>query len=338
MAGEDRKSSSDLRLRVIKDGRHFSFYQVIRLLRLFSVDSRKGKGDALWERFLRIGPSLSLAFPPSDVERVEEKEGETPRYRVTTSFFGLYGSSSPMPTFYCEDLLEEAAEGESSARDFLDVIHHSLFELLFKCWEKYRQPIQIVENENPEHLERLFCLTGLGEKELREDVPDEYELLRSIGLFTQFPRSALGLKTLLQDKVGKDVVEIVPCVRRRAKIPDDQRLVLGRAARLGEDSYLGSEIEDRNSKFRIVIGPLMADEFQALIPGSDRFEKVIFLTRFYTGDSLVFDVELVLHEKQARQISLGRAPWSRLGRDAWLFSGADLGRTAVTFQTARIKE
>lgn len=336
MAGQDRKPSADLKVSLTREGFQFSFFQVIRLLRLLSTDSRD-QADGSWERFIRVGPDLSLAFPPADVHRVEEREGDPPRYRVTTSFFGLYGVSSPLPTFYSEDILEEAAEGESSTRDFLDVINHLLFELLFKTWEKYRQPIQVVEDENPEHLERLFCLTGLGERELREDVPDEYELLRYIGLLSQFPRSALGLKTVLQDFLAQVPVDVIPCVQRWARIPGDQRFVLGRRGVLGNGSFIGSEVEDRRSKFRLFIGPLTAEEFQSLLPGGERFERVVFLTRFYTGDALEFDLELHLFEKQVGNICLGRTPWSRLGQDSWLFSSRDLGATMVTFHPGTIQ-
>ena len=52
----------------------------------------------------------------------------------------------------------------------------------------------MAEEKSPQDLERLYCLVGLGEKKLQQEALEPYRLIRYLGLFTQFPRSALGLK------------------------------------------------------------------------------------------------------------------------------------------------
>ena len=60
------------------------------------------------------------------------------RYRIEANFFGLYGVTSPLPTFYTEDLIDEMRQGHSAGRDFVDILHAALYPLLFRAWEKHR--------------------------------------------------------------------------------------------------------------------------------------------------------------------------------------------------------
>lgn len=331
MATPGRRSSFDLRIDLLKEAHSFSFFQVLRLLRLFAPPGTKGSGLGFIDfENVRIRSTLSLGFPPADVESIAEVD-EGSSFQVTVTPLGLYGSSSPLPTFYTEDLIEEASEDESVSRAFIDIINHRLYILLFRCWTKYRQFVQVVEEKNPVPLERLFCLVGLGEEALRKDIPDAYGLIRYAGLLTQFPRSAVGLEALIQDAVGDVPVKVIPCVLRVAKIPLDQRLTLGKVGRLGEDSYVGQEIDDRMGKFRLCIGPLDTRQFQSLLPGSSGCEKLSFLTRFYVNDPLEYEIELVLAENEASCACLGAPEWSKLGLDTWVFSGACPGKVHARF-------
>lgn len=332
MAGQGGRSSFDLRFDLLQEGHSFSFYQAVRLLRLFAAASNRQSTSGETKEQIRIRPHLSLAFPPADIERVEENPEGTPRFLITATLLGLYGPSSPLPTFYTEDLMDEAAADESVTREFVDILNHRLFLLLVHAWAKYRLFVQVVEQENPRDLKRLFALLGLFPEAIREDVPDAYGLLRYIGLFSQFPRSSVGLKSLLQDALGQKPVDIAACVAATAKIPEAQRLRLGDDnCALGVQAFLGEQIQDRMGKFRIRIGPLTGAQFQDLLPGGGGYQKLAFLTGFYVTDPLEYDVELTLAEGQVQGVRLGGRQWSRLGWDTWIFAQS-LDRTAtVTF-------
>lgn len=333
MAGQDRGPSPHLKSDLLGKAHEFSFFQVMRLLRLLlqGLGSTEEKGS-VEEEYIRIRPELSLSFPPADVAKIEEIKGEKPFFSITATLLGLYGSSSPLPTFYTEDLLDEAAEDLSVTRDFIDIFNHRLYFLLFRCWAKYRLFFQVIEEKDPAVLGKLFCLIGLGEEELRKDLPESYILIRYTGLFTQFPKSASGLQTLLHDALGRIPVRVIPCITRVVKIPPDQRLHLGKSGcRLGEESFLGEEIDDRMGKFRLRIGPLKSDSFRSLLPGSPDHQKLALLTKFYLLDVFEFDIELILAEKEAKTVSLGGSEWSRLGLDTWVFSLDHLDEVKATF-------
>ncbi len=333
MAGKVGESSSNLKVDLLKKGHEFSFFQVMRLLRLFArkpggTDEKPKDGDGN----IRIRPELSLGFPASDVAKIEELTTDEPFFLVTATMLGLYGTASPLPTFYTEDLIDEAREDLSATRDFIDIVNHRLYALLFRCWTKYRLFLQVTEERDSGDLERLFCFFGLGEKVLREEIADPYSILRYIGLFTQLPRSALGLETLLEDALCGMRVEVIPCIERKVRIPPDQRLHLGTpGSALGENTFLGEEIDDRMGKFHLQVGPVRREQFRSLFPGNPNHERVAILTRLYLMDPLEYDLELILAEKEAETICLGGPSWSRLGWDTWTFSTDSIGEVKATF-------
>lgn len=338
MAGQVRGPASHIIRDLLKEGHSFSFFQVIRLLRLLDptpLDSRRQ--EPFRSQQISIKPDLSLAFPAADVAKVENPFPDKSDFEVTATFLGLYGSSSPLPTFYSEDLIDESIAEESVTRDFIDIISCRLFSLFFRCWTKYRQYLKVAEENSPHDLERLYCLVGLGEKKLQEEALEPYRLLRYIGLFTQFPKSALGLQTLLRDGLGGLDVKVISCLKRRARIPPDQCSVLGSSnCILGENTYLGQEIEDRTGKFRIQIGPIDLEQFYSLLPGNQNHQWLAFLTQFYLTDSLEYDLELILAEGKVSTTCLGADKWSRLGLDTWVFSGETMGEVRSVFHPQNI--
>lgn len=348
MAGKNRGSASglnsELRRDLFQKSRKFSFQQMIRMLKRFSKASNSlPLSDENILANIRVRPKLDLGFPAADIDRIEmlpnkNQDKKQDKYLITANMLGLYGTSSPLPTFYTEELIQEAAQDESVSRDFIDIFNQRLFELLYQCQGKYNQFLQIREEKNIFHLERLFCLLGLGEKEFRQTVTDKnsYSLLRYIGLLTQFPRSASGLITLLRDALNGVKVEIIPCVKRRAVIPSGQKLALGLSCcRLGKNSYLGEEISDRMGKFRICIGPLEKKEFEQFSPGHKTYDKVVFLTNFYLSDPLAYDLELIMAGGQTQTVCLGDPSSSNLGMNSWVFSGKKLAEVRTLFSPVK---
>ena len=329
MAGENRGPTLDLRKGLLEQGKTYAFFQALRLLRLF-LDQEKGisPGQDPIKEFVRIRPNLSLAHPPNEIDTIDQLPGPAPAYRMTANFLGLYGESSPLPAFYTEDLMDESPEKEEVTRDFYDIFNYPFYHLFFLIWTKYRPHLKVVEEKDPRYLEILFSLLGLGVDHIKDDVDDAYSLLRYIGLFTQFPKSALGLKTLLADALNEKRLEIVPCLLRKVTIPEPQRCYLGVSGNiLGRECYLGEMIEDRTRKFRIKIGPVNESRFRQLLPGTDGYRKINSLSGFYLMDPYECDLEISIDPSELETAKLGSERWSRLGIDTWLV-GAGYDRPA----------
>ena len=314
MAATSWSRTTKLEDALLDRGEEFSFFQAMRLLAILA------KADAIGGKpaEVRLRPDLSLAFPAADVAGIE-RDGES--YRLTATFLGLYGPASPLPTFYTEELLDEAANDASTSREFLDIVNHRLFALFHQCSVKYRLFHQVKESGNEELLERLFCLIGLGEPVMRQVFPDPKSLLRHSPLLIQNARSALGLKTVLAHDLELPV-QVTQCVPRRVPVPADQRLLLGMSgSSLGTDTVIGSEVSDVTGKFRVHVGPLGRDEFDALLPGTSSRQQLGRLIGLYVNEPLAWDVELVLAPGATPAATLGTPAGSRLGWDSWIGAG-----------------
>lgn len=336
MATPTGSASLAVEEQLLAHGERFSYFQAIRLLRLLGA----ARGMPL--DHLRIRPRLSLGFPENDIDRIEYlPEGKG--YRVTANFFGLYGVASPLPTYYTEDLFEQEREGRHATRDFLDVIHHAMYPLLFEAWRKHRLQDRVVEDGDAEVLDQLYAFTGLHNRKLREELPESGDLLRYAGLFNQRPRSASGLQTLLADAFHPASVRIESCTLQHLPIPSDQCLRLGMQAHcLGEETHLGSQIDDYSSSLTISLSDLPEDLFHQLLPGTAGHARLQFLTRFYLIDPLEVRVELELRHDDARAARTLAEPltsgtdaampnWSRLGLDTWLVPEQGHEPTSVRF-------
>lgn len=324
---------------LLNNSRAFSFFQAVRLLRHL-VKGAGADGAKAIRDMIRVRPELSLAFPSADIAGIERTEGDPGDYfLITATFLGLYGSTSPLPTFYTEDLIDEYSQDESVSRDFIDILNQRLYDLLYQGWLKYRNFLQASEENNSEHLERLYCLIGLGSEALRQSQGQgdiAHTLLRYMGLFTQFPRSAAGLATILGDALKGIPLKIEQCVLRKAKIPEPQQFRVGLSgSRLGTDSYLGDEIEDRMGKFRIQVGPLDQAGFLQFTPGNKNYELLKTLTQVYCVEPLAYELELILAARQAETVCLGDSVRSVLGVTTWVFSQQHLGEVRTRFTVNR---
>lgn len=321
---------------LLENPRGYSFLQGVRLLR--HAHGAKGVQGAMTflREQLRVRPYLSLGFPPTDLVEIKElpqiadpehRHGQAstadapPRFQITATFLGLYGPSSPLPTFYTEELLDEQSEDKSVSRDFLDILNHVFFMLFALADAHYSLSHLVCEEMDEDVLLRLFSLVGLGHRNLVSGAfRNPGALLRATGLLTQFPRSAAGLRGVLADRIGAPV-RVRQCQPRLAAIPADQRCSLGAGANtLGDDCWIGSQTDDAMGKIHIAVGPLSAEAFERILPGEPDHDELLMLIRFYCTQPVEFDLECTLLPREARPGRLGEKRWCRLGCDVWLAS------------------
>lgn len=342
MAGKNRTTETIIDNaaidRLLKKGTSYRFFQALRLLDLSDcVDS---------ERSVRIRPSLNLAFPGNDIENIEKTSDS--RYLITANFFGLYGVSSPLPTFYTEDLIREKLDGKTSMRDFLDIIHAQYYPLLYKAWKKNRLWLSIDEEQTKEQtaLDYLLAFVGLSHNrnENIKTLADKRSLISFAGLFSCSHRSIAGLQTLLSGLLNTKKVAVIPCVMETVNIPDNAYCLLGRQAnRLGEDSILGDKVNQRNSRFDVVIGPLSKNEFSTLLPGNHLFDLLLQSIKHYCNKHYTFRIKLLIYKEERKNITLGQS-WHRLGMETWLDgvnpanNGKTKGITRPQYNTVSISD
>ena len=320
MATKKRKPSVDLKALLLDQGHRYSFIQALRLLRLFIFkESDQDPCDVQPFAKIKIRPHLSLDFPASDIYSIEKDTAFQDKFILTVTFLGLYGSSSPLPPFYTEDLIFEQSDGYSAARDFVDVVNSSLFPLLFKSWSKYQLFYHLYEDSDESMVERLYSLLGARDFRPTWLGIEPFKLLRYIGLTTFSSRSAEALRSLLSDYLNESSLRIYQCEPRVVNIAEEQRCFLGRSNNsLGYDCYLGAEVVDRMGKFRIFVDPANSTSCRRFLPDGDGYQELNHLIDFYLDRPLKWDLVIRFNRESIKPIQLGKNHWCNLGWDTWL--------------------
>ncbi|MGH9362701.1 MAG: type VI secretion system baseplate subunit TssG [Thermoanaerobaculia bacterium] len=335
MAGETGWAEHPLARRLASEARQFSFFQAVHLIQAsFPQAAPVGGLGPPAEECIRFRGDLSLAFPESDIQEISIEArpgspGAFPRCAITTSFLGVYGTSSPLPAFYTEDLLQDDSD-DSLVREFLDLFHHRLISLLYRVWGKYRYPLQFRPGGADLLSRRLLALSGLSP----ELIPGErrvppVRLLAYIGLLTQLPRSASALRGVLADHFPQVRVEVEQCAGQRLAIPPGERNRLGRRnSRLGDDLSLGESVFDRSATFRIVLGPSELEVFLDFLPPGAGAARLRELVDLVNADALDYQIELRICREAIPELCLS-SPTALLGWSTWLGRRPPLDQTVL---------
>jgi len=290
------------------------------LRRLLPEAAPVGHQGPVAKESVRLRSNLSFAFATSDITEIRDLPASDgiPRFEITAAFLGLYGTDSPLPTYFTERLLHDQDE-DSVQREFLDLFQHRILSLFYRAWEKYRYDAQFRDDGSDFLSRRLLSLLCLDPGSLPKDhrVP-AVRLLGFAGLLTQVPHSADTLRGVLADYFEEMPVHIEQCVGRWLPIPEDQRNRLGAMnSRLGQDTSLGDRVFDRSCTFRVGFGPLGLDDFMSLLPCGDRMPEARELVDLVNGDGLDYEIELQLNEEEIPPLQLS-GPTARLGWSSWL--------------------
>jgi len=135
-------------------------------------------------------------------------------------------------------------------------------------------------------------------------------------------RCAEGLADILTNYLGVPV-QVRTFVGHWMRLPQVDRTRLGSqfdtetgACRLGAGAVAGNRVWDRQSKFRLIIGPLSKADYARFLPGGSAALVVRDWVRQYVGLDFVWDLQLVHAGAEIVGIRLGAS--ERLGLATWL--------------------
>jgi len=336
MAPESRRADPSVEELLFAEGYRFEFFQAVRLLeRVFADRAPVGRDARPHEEVARFLVHNSLSFPPSSIHDLARSDREGPAAMVV-AFMGLTGPSGVLPRHYTELVLEQERIREHGLAGFFDVFNHRMISLFYRAWQKYRVPIAHEQASRPgaardPFTESLYAHFGMATGSLRGRLEVEDRTFAFYaGLLAQHPRSASALEGMITDyfavptRVDQFAGQWLPLV-------EENRSRLGRAGRPGEDdrgahnrlgrtAVLGKSFWDQQAGFRLGLGPMGFEEFSGFLPSGPRFGVLTQMARFFVGQELDFDVQLVLKADEVPACRLGdrgpRAP--RLGWSTWL--------------------
>jgi type VI secretion system protein ImpH len=297
----------------------YGFYQAMRRLEAIYADRpRLGRSVRPSQDAVRLGQEPSVIFAPSTLAGWETPEQGAPRLLVY--FFGLFGTDGPLPLH----LTEYARDRRRNARDptlqrFADIFHHRMMSLFWRAWADSRPTVSFDRPEEDRYGTYVGALAGLGMDSLRgRDAMPDLTKLHFAGLLANQTRHAEGLAAILSSFFTMPV-RVDSFVGAWLSLPEsDWTRLAGRpeTAVLGETALLGGRVWSRQHKFRIIFGPLSLSDYLRLLPGGLSFHRLIPIVRNYAGDTLVWEVNLVLKRDEIPDTVLGQQ--GRLGWTTWL--------------------
>lgn len=305
-----------------------SFFKTVWLLQhLHSDRPNVGHNGPMAAEVIRFRSNASLSFPIADVAHIELlKEDVTPKGEFAlkkalfdVNFIGLYGSITPLPVFYTEDIIQGDPE-KSTVRDFLDIFHHRLISYFYRSFEKYRYFYVYKSRAKDQFSNWMYSLIGLGHEKLREiDSVDWHRLLSFVGLLGMHSHSASTLESVISYYFGNIPVTVGQCIGKLISIEETERMQLGlKNCALGTHTTLGGHIYDRSSYFKLTIGPMDYKYYREFLPNGKNYATLRHLVQFILRDPLGFDVELLLKGGQIPGLLLESQGECQLGCSTWL--------------------
>ncbi|MDP1858130.1 MAG: type VI secretion system baseplate subunit TssG [Gemmatimonadaceae bacterium] len=305
----------------------FSFFQAVRLLqRLRPERGRVGLFGEPQDEVVRFTVPPSIAFPASEIQTLDQG-GAAPAV-MAVNFFGLIGPQGVLPYQYSIATSEQNRARNRAPQAFFDLFHHRLLSFFYRTWEKYRFDVSSERGDVDQLAKSVRCLLGVGTTGLQErlGVRDEALLFFS-GLIGPTQRSAIALERLLSEYFGVDAAV-------EQFVGGWYTLTPGSMCRLGDESdassqlgigvVVGDEMWDQQARARIRLGPLTRAQFERFLPEGSAFAELRDLTRFFSGDGIDFDVQLVLRREDVPPLVLGASTSLRLGWGSFVSTRAFL--------------
>jgi type VI secretion system protein ImpH len=318
--------ASELQAMIEKEPYAFGFFQAVRLLEHLNPHRNPvGHFTPPSTEVVRFGVPPSMAFPGSEIQAFAWHDDAPAEMAV--NFMGLTGPSGVLPLYYTELVQARLSEKDPALKDFLDIFHHRLISLFYRAWEKYRFNVGYEKGkaERDQFSLQLLALLGLATPGLqsRQRIPDG-SMLYYAGLLMLHSRPAAALKQIIADYFDVNV-EIQQFVGSWCTLDRHTQTRLDEAddsSELGFGAIAGDEMWHDQATVRIKIGPLPLDQYIQFLPGGPAHEELRAWTRFFSGDELEFELQLVLKGDQVPECELGAAGEAapRLGWVTWVKS------------------
>jgi type VI secretion system protein ImpH len=327
--------------RLLEEPHSFEFFQAVRLIeKWFSDAAPTARSDVLPYR-IGFRNTLSLAFPPSEIERIMPYDdagnalreddaraaaldaGTISRVDLTPAFFGLLGGQGALPLHYTEQIAaREHLWRDGAAREFFDVFSNRATALFYAAWKKYRLPFHYELDRDERYLPLLLALAGVVSDDARDALHEGDgalldEAVAGYAVAARHrPVSAAWLRHTLSDYFDVPI-GVEQFVGRWYDVPPEQLSMLGqRNAVLGSTAFAGERVWQRDMRVRLVIGPLTLRAYEAFLPGAEHSRALERMLTLLAGATFEYEVTLVLKREEVAPSYLGKG--SRLGWDAFL--------------------
>jgi type VI secretion system protein ImpH len=268
---------------------------------------------------VRLGQYPSTAFAPATIYSIEPRGSRAaPIVRVLS--LGFFGPNGPLPLHITEYVRDRARnQNDPTLLDFADIFHHRLLSLFYRAWAD-AQPVVQMDRAGPNRFTvHVGSLSGLGFPSTRQrnSVEDNARLFAT-GHFVRLTRNPEGIRQVLAHYFQVPV-RLHEFIRSWIDIPMEEQTRLTGASlnnHLGYGAVAGARVPDVQSRFRLDLGPMSLEKYEAFLPGERNNIRIRDWLRQYISLEFKWNAQLLLYADEVPQSQLGGQ--QRLGWTTWL--------------------
>ena len=286
-----------------------------------------GEAQRPQQESFRLGQQASLAFAPREVARVEVQLDGRRKARAHIKLFslGMLGPNGALPIHFTELVRERVeAKRDNTLADFIDLFHHRAFTHLYRAWAQSQSAAGLDRAGEETFSPYIARLAGDEPSEVQGSALPPHARWASSAHRVRSARNPEGLVSSLSRFFGV-VVQLREYMLQWMPIEPQDQCMLGQprpSSILGEGAMAGEVVPDRQSRFRLVIGPLDLDGYLRLTPQGSPTGKdlpaLIEIVRSFIGFEYVWEVELLIRSDAAPEARLGDG--TQLGWSTWMAS------------------
>lgn len=269
---------------------------------------------------IRFRPHPGMGFPASEFKRVEIPEQPHLPPTIRTTFMGLYGVESPLPTSYIDDITQRR-EGYEAVSDFLDIFNHRLITQYYRIWRKYSYPASFTSGGTDKTSKYLLSLCGLGIKGCAHNIATPVSRFLALTSMMRLPtRTSEGIIALVQLLAPDTEAKVIPHDHCRIPLHKPLAMSARQPVNMSNSPVMGNHATDVNSQVLLQLKTDNPDESREWLPGGQLHTDLLALLQVYLGSRLHVRLQLSVLRSLLPDARLSCQPKS---------SGILLGRTAV---------
>lgn len=286
---------------------------VLSYLRTFYPEE---SAETLYDRLV-FKANHSLAFQKSEMAKLLfVKENEGLKVELTLNFLGIFGSSSPLPTHYSEEVLQ-SYDDDRVLYDFLNLFNHHLEKFVYQVWQRQRYYIQYQHDLQDKFSKYMFSLIGMHDECKQKESPLELRrLLPFLGILSMRQKSVGTLVSILRHYLDHEDIEVEQGVVTKASIPEWQQTSLGiDNISLGKDFIVGDHVKTKSGKIRIIINNITKELLYDYSIHGQKMTELDALMKLALREPIEYEVMVTLASQEVEPLMFST---HYLGVNSWL--------------------
>ena len=339
MRASQRQPDAGVIAQLFEEPYRYEFFQAVRLIELWL--RRQGVAhERVLTEIVRFQNSLSLGFPPSDIEALSAtanmrmvtpdallvalSAGEPVHIHLRPAFMGFLGVNGALPLHYSEHVAAWQHERKDEGpRAFFDMFSSRSLALFYQAWAKYRVRYRVDGDGGDGFLPMLLALAGVAPRKADEAACDDEIGDCSLAWFAAQLRSRVVSGAVLAGVLGEYFqvpVAVEQFTGRWDVLEERQRTRLAWAnCTLGIGATLGERLLRPDLGIRVRVGPVDRANFERFLPGRSAARALARLLGMFAIEVPHRELQVVLCAAQVRSACLDDG--ARLGLDCFLAVG-----------------